>query len=499
MIDFLIKPGKGFILSILLLTALFIPIFFSDYAYLDEAHQLWHNQDGSNYTMFFVQGRGLTGILMNHLFSVIFSISDFKIVRILSFFSWVLFLEEFFRLGRKWQERIGFDKTLILIGGIYIACCPSVAIYIGWGSCFEVGIASLLGLWSGHLLFMSLLKKDAPGSLSEPSLFLPTLLGLGSLFLYQTAFPCFLLPFILFLLEKKPKLSDRIMKWGISIYVLISLLYYVAFLYSFHHSSLRPNERTDFTIDIPGKLGFFFSAPLAQGFSFNLLYNLHSIPSQQFPILMMVLWVALLIFHNKTISKKNLFFLLVFIGMLMLIYAPLLVGKENFSSYRTMFMLNLTVTIALIHAILSFFGTFSPSHKSTFFLVFLLCFFAAVGAWNFRINFLQPLKKEYSLLDQYFNTHYNPGISTVYVLRPEEDLFYDKFSIHSYKDEFGVPSTFKDWTPEPLIKQFILEKTHQREKAQKTSIVQFTNKDSFDLEAKNKGIGSMYINVRSLF
>ena len=49
------------------------------------------------------------------------------------------------------------------------------------------------------------------------------------------------------------------------------------------------------------------------------------------------------------------------------------------------------------------------------------------------------------------------------------------------------------------MKQFILEKTHEREKAQKTSIIQFTNKDSFDLGVKNKKTEGMYIDIQSLF
>lgn len=499
MIDFLMKPGRGFFLAILLLTAQFMPIFYSDYAFLDEAHQLWHNRDGSNYGMFIVQGRWLTGLLMNYLFSTISSISEFKIVRAFSFFSWMLFLEEFFRLGRKWQEKIGFNKALLPIAGLYIACCPSVAIYIGWGACFEVGIASLLALWSGHLFFTKLMQNDEKGSLFQPVLLLAILSGLGSLFLYQTAFAAFLLPFILYLLEKKSNLSSRVMKGGIASYLFIAVLYYILFLFYFHHSSLVPSQRTDVTLDIPGKLGFFFSAPLSQAFSFNLLYNLHSIPSQVFPILMMVLWIVLLILPDKRISERKLVFILIFIGILMLIYAPLLVSKENFSSYRTMFMLNLAVTIGMVHGMLAFFSAFFPSPKRNLFLLFFFCSFAAVGFWNFRINFIQPLRKEYSLLRQYFNAHYNPAISAIYILRPPEDLFYDKFSIRAYKDEFGIPSTFKDWTPEPLFKQFILETTNEREKSEKTNIIEYTNKDSFALEEKNKKTKSLYIDIPSLF
>jgi len=105
-IKLLKKPYVAVVFSWLILTILFAPILYSDYAYLDDAHFLWHNSDHSNYTIFFSQGRWLTGILLNKFFFSISTIASIKILRVFAFVSWLLFLAEFF-LG--WKKMVIAD------------------------------------------------------------------------------------------------------------------------------------------------------------------------------------------------------------------------------------------------------------------------------------------------------------------------------------------------------------------------------------------------------
>jgi hypothetical protein len=56
-----------------------------NYAYLDEIHQLWHNDDNSNFLMFHTQGRWLTGLLFKKLFSSISTIEQLKYLKVFSF------------------------------------------------------------------------------------------------------------------------------------------------------------------------------------------------------------------------------------------------------------------------------------------------------------------------------------------------------------------------------------------------------------------------------
>jgi hypothetical protein len=496
------KPLAGFVCSLTVLLILFAPIFYSDYAFLDEAYQLWHNKDGSNYNVFFGQGRWLLAIMSNKLMQEIPSISALKIVRLLSLLSWALFLAAFFHLGKKWQRLIGFNEWLLPLAGVYIACSLSVAVYIGWGACFEAGLAGIFGLWTGHLLFAPLLGNKQPLPISPVRVLLIILMGFCSLFMYQIVFAVMLLPLAFYLIEKKSAFSFRITAFGTGAYLIITILYYGLFLFTLKQGSVAASDRAGISMDILGKLGFFFSAPLSQAFSLNLLMNLHSIISQAFPILMIAGWLlAYLVADNSTTAKKNAgakkwAFIFLFIMFCMLVYLPVLAAKENFASYRTMFVLNLVVTCLILDTTLRL----TKSKQSENMLAIVILFFlVGIGFRNVRLNFIDPLKEEYRVVNNYFNTGYHPGIRVIYFLRPAENMFYRRYGINPFKDEFGVPSTFKDWTPEPLMKQLILEKTNDRLLAEKTMVIQFTDRTAFEAEENTRRPEALYVDVESLF
>lgn len=476
------KPFMALTISLIILIFLYLPIFYTNYAYLDEIHQLWNNQDNSNYNMFFVQGRWLSGIFFNTIFARINNISDLKITRIISFFLWFLFLVEYFRIGKKWQYLIGFEPILLNLSGIYIACSISVAIYLGWGSCFEVGLATLLGLWSGHLFFEQFMLYKNWTSISKLSISLGIIAGVCCLFMYQISFGTFFIPFVLYLIHKKTNANYKILFLGFSAYFVTTIIYYFLFLLSLKIAAVPASPRTSFSFDIVGKLGFFFGYPLAQAFSFNFLYNVHTILSQAFPIVMMVCWVLIFWKKDKNTINKKISFLLFFIGLCMLIYLPLLISKENFASYRTMFALNFVATFALLETAIRLLQT--NKNKNIFALI-ISCCFVIIAYRNFRFNFIVPLTKEYNSITSFFNKNYNPDADSIFILRPPENIFYTLHGVTSFNDEFGIASTFKDWTPEPLIKELIFEKTNNRNLASKVSILQFTEKSKFQEAIKN--------------
>lgn len=491
-----ISSRPGFIFSFAILTIIFFPVFTSSYAYLDEAYQLWHNQDGLVFTYFFIQGRWLAGKLFSYLFAHVAQVSDLKMIRILSYCSWVFFMEEFFRLGRKWQNMMGFDSYLLLLGGIYMACCPSLTVYIGWGSCFVCGIANLLGLWCGHLFFMRLVKKRQSVLITSGYIFLIIILGLGSLFLYQTGFSCFLLPFVFYFIKNRSD-SFRLIKFGIVGYLVITVLYYCVFIFSLKHASIQASDRAAISFDILGKLGFFFGVPLAQAFSFNFLYDMHSVISQGFPILLMVVWIVCNWKREQGGPVKKLKVLLIFIVLSMLTYAPVLAVKENFASYRTMFMLNLTVVLLIFDTILFYFGR-HVKNRMIISTLAVTCF-VVIGFRNFRYNYIDPLEDEYGILRSYFDHTYNADIQTIYFLRPPERLFHQKHGVNPYNDELGIPSTYRDWTPEPLMKQFILEKSGSRTIAENAKVLQFTDRAVFEKERAQRLPASMYVDVEGIY
>jgi len=76
-----------------------------------------------------------------------------------------------------------------------------------------------------------------------------------------------------------------------------------------------------------------------------------------------------------------------------------------------------------------------------------------------------------------------------------DNLFKKLYNQNLYKDEFGLPSTHKEWTPEPLIKQMVLEATGNRAKAQQTPVINlaYEERDSVKTEA-----GSIVIDVEKV-
>jgi hypothetical protein len=490
------KQTAGNILPVIFLFFLFFPVFYSDYAFTDEAFQLWHRKEAANYNMFFLQGRWITGIMIENFFGKISTIGGLKILRIFSFFSWAIFLFAFMNLSRQWQKYIKIDPLLLVLTGVFIACSPSVAIYIGWGSCFEIGIASILALLSGHFLFMELMKQDQSVHISNFKILLILLAGLGSLFMYQTTFALFLFPFFCYVISGQEKNFKRIVSFGVIAYIVINVIYYLVFLYSLKYANAAASDRTEISKDVLGKLSFFFSIPLSQAFSFNVLYNLHNVLSQAFPVLMIAAWVCTFFFLQKAKLKRAIYLLLLVLLLMLMMYAPVLVSKENFASYRTMFALNLAITFLLLQTIFRLLH--SQKAKQLFCMIASVCFIV-IGSWNFYFNFNKPLRFEYEKLRQYVFDNYNEKIKTIYFLRPDENLFYKKFHVNTFRDEFGEPSTFKDWTPEPLIRQLILEKMQDDTHANNIIIKQFTEKEIFEKEKNSSDQSVLCIAMESLF
>jgi hypothetical protein len=241
------------------------------------------------------------------------------------------------------------------------------------------------------------------------------------------------------------------------------------------------------------KISFFFSQPLAQAFSFNFLYNMHGVFSQAFYPLMLAAWLFSVFAFDKEQKLTHKFAYVVRVLLLMmLMYVYVLLPRENFSSYRTMLCLNLAGTMLLTDVIIRLFS------KSRFkdLIPYLACGIVVVVAWfNFNLNFIRPLKKEYQAINTYFQRNYDSTKTTIYFVRPPDNLFKKLYSQNLYKDEFGLPSTHKEWTPEPLIKQMVLEATGNREKARQTVVINlpFEERESVKAEA-----GSLTIDVEKI-
>jgi hypothetical protein len=242
-----------------------------------------------------------------------------------------------------------------------------------------------------------------------------------------------------------------------------------------------------------GKLSFFFSQPLAQAFSFNFLYNMHGIFSQAFYPLMLCTWLFSVFAFDKEQKLIYKFAYIVRVLLLMmLMYVFVLAPRENFSAYRTMVCLNLAGTMLLTDVIIRLFSKSKIKNS----IPYLACAIVVVVAWcNFNLNFVNPLKKEYQAVHTYFQQNYDSSITTIYFVRPQDNLFTKLYNQNVYKDEFGLPSTHKDWTPVPLMKQMVLEATGNRAKAKQTAVINLAYEERDSAKAAP---GSIVIDVEKI-
>ncbi|HEX6426728.1 MAG TPA: hypothetical protein VF008_03540 [Niastella sp.] len=487
-------------LPVLVLLIIFYPLFQVNYVYLDDCHLLWNNEKEQSFNIWFIHGRLLTAMIMGKAFPSINTIEAVKLHRIFSVIGWALAICVYVKAATQWARLNLIDSRMVLISSVYLACSLSVAICNGWGgTCFVFSLAFTAGLLSGHLFYTQLKKHNRFLAIPIPIQLLVLLLGVISLFIYQIGIGMFLIPFFLHFNSRKFKKPDHILITGVISMLAIVAIYYLIYKLHLKIEGIEGPDRANLELNIFKKISFFFGVPTAQAFSFNFLFNLHSIISQAFYIIAIAVWV----FHSFATQRdkpyiNKIIYLGVSFALLMLIYLPVMVTIENYSSYRSMFALNLAVVLMLTNMIIEWIK--NGSWKNGF-AIGAMVVFAAVGFYNFRYNFLKPILKEYQVVRASVEKQYNPGINKIYFLRPPENLYHDQYHVHYYRDEFGVPLTFKDWVPVPLVKQIIYEITHDKEIAQKTEVIMFAEDDaaSFNKQAALKEGNTISIDVPAIF
>src|SRR5437868_5301939 len=85
----------------LVLFFIFLPLFYSNYIFMDEAFQLWGYRAISGFYMFIDEGRYLTEELQRWLFNMIDTIHGVIYMRLFSFFGWMLCLPLWYAIINK--------------------------------------------------------------------------------------------------------------------------------------------------------------------------------------------------------------------------------------------------------------------------------------------------------------------------------------------------------------------------------------------------------------
>jgi len=273
----------------------------------------------------------------------------------------------------------------------------------------------------------------------------------------------------------KPK-NFKIIFFGIAGCLFIYVIYYFLFKLSLQINHIEAISRTEISINVFPKIRFFFR-PLATAFHFTYLFNEKSIMGFIIYLIIFFSWAVIDFYQFTALSVANrLKILALTILMLILIYLPSLIVKENYFPNRTLLALDMGVFFLVSQTLLTHF----KKYKTKLSLVAALSSLFVLNAWyNFNKQFLKPLKNEYAQVRAFIETNYKPGGNTVYFIRPHEDFFVRTYHITRSWDEFGVPSTFFDWVPEFFVRQVVFEKTGDRQKAEKLMIKHWLGKETF--------------------
>jgi len=486
------KDYLGISLLILLAVGIFYPLFYSEYAYTDEFVQLWLYKKGSSFQMFLTQGRYVTEKLFQWLFGNANTIRDITTIRLFSFFGWLACIPAWYLIIKKVAAKEKLPDLLVFFSILYLICSPPFSIYVQWASCHEHFIATTTGLLSGYTLYSSARYKN--NKLTIPFLALATsiILGAISLLTYQNGFGSFFLPFVIHL-AAKPK-NMRLILLATGVCILTYIIYYFLFKYLLKINHLEAVGRTNLSIDLFPKIRFFFGRALAIPFHFNYLFNEKDLVGAFAYAAILFTWIAFDLRISRLSLANYLKPFAVTICILVFIYLPSLIVKENYASNRTLFALNLAVFFLVANTLLAAIKKYRARLAA---VVVLSSVFVANAYYNFTRQFLKPVKTEYRTVRAFIETNYHPGIDTVYFIQPHEDFFVRKYGITRSWDEFGVPSTFFNWVPEFFVKQVIFEKTGNRKVAEKIITKQWADKQQFS-DSSHPSQNAMVIDVEEI-
>ncbi|MFL5744961.1 MAG: hypothetical protein ACJ751_09875 [Niastella sp.] len=462
----------------LVLFFIFLPLFYSNYIFMDEAFQLWGYRAISGFYMFIDEGRYLTEELQRWLFNMIDTIHGVIYMRLFSFFGWMLCLPLWYAIIKKEVANVPKFKYLPFFTCLYLITNPSFLVAVQWATCLQFFISDTASVLAGAIVINSLRSDDF-----KPRKFLwavaaALLLGVPGLFLYQGSWACFLIPFFLFFINPLNLNKNKVLLRGAIVFFAVYTAYFIIYKLSFYFLDNIPEDpRNKLYINPFIKLAFFLARPLERSFRFTLLTEERSIISLVYYALALLSLAALTFKRfGKGKQKQAIIHLAIIMCFGLLSYLPGLLIEENYASNRTQFALNLIVFLVCFEMALYYITNKLVLQAGG---AAIILFFVFCARFNFQQGFARPLVAETAALKNYFREHYNKNIQTVHWIRPPEDELARKFHVNFSMDEFGVPNSFFVWVPDPLSKQLVYELTGDRQAAYKIGVKQWASKEDY--------------------
>lgn len=458
-------------------------VFTADLFYLDEAWELWHRTSDANYRVFASSGRLLNGVVFQNIITSIDKVADLKYLRIGALAGWLICAWMIYYFACNWVQRLNLSSFLPFLLGLFCICSSSVSIQIGWASCAPFLIAFILGLLAAHWLFLLLWNNDKLTVGFILQMIGVLVLTVCSLLSYQSMVGIFVLPFLLWWVSPNGMPAKK-MTIAVSLHLFSYVIYFLVFQYYIKALNYPITDRAEITFNILKKIGFFFSTPFSQAWSLNHLVNAHNIISQLFPMLLFFVWLILYHRQNRKRIGRTAVGLIIVLFLLGVSYLPSIASSINYSPYRTMAALNLCAGALFANAVLNELKSSRQQYILTGLWTAFILFFAYT---NFNTRFINLQRKEYSALQQQPFWNNIDASDTVVFIRADAKIFKALYGITSYKDEYGAPSTSRDWTPDFLMRQMIYERKGM-ETANKMAIYQFSDSAAYaDTSGRLKG------------
>jgi len=440
----------------------------SEYLFTDEAFMFWHQPDDHLVFKIWASiGRIFSGWVKDWMFSASRRIADIRLIRICSVLQCFLAtLSLSYVLRRLQKSGMAFSDGLVYCTVAFFAASLSSVVMIGWAVCADFFIPVIFSLFAGLFLYESLIKAGSPEEGRRPVSFagvsLAILLGIVSLFIYQPMYPFILLPFYgVYLLRKDGRLT-RGMVAALLVYFVALGVYYLLFQWSLKATGVSSANRTSLGFDPLDRLSFFFSFPLNQAFNVNAFFFPRSVLSQAIAPVLLLAWVLYTFFSQRGRATRNLLYLGGMIVWWMLGYLPQLIAKESFGPYRTMIVFNVMVFLMMGDVV---FTLVKEERNRRILTAAVVAVLLIRGGYVYKNYIADPLSYEYKILRGNIRDHYTTGTREVVFILAPEDGFQSSFGIGPQKDELGMPSTYKDWAPEGLVKQIVKEMTGNRSEA----------------------------------
>jgi hypothetical protein len=492
-----LKRKDVYLLFFLLLVVLliFYPLFYSEYVYTDEINELWLYRPGSNIELIAPGGRWITELLVSKSFAAVDTIHGLTYIRIFGLLIWFACLPLWYIILKRLAAQTPGYEYLPFFTCLYLVTSLPFSVSVQWASCIMVPIANTAGLLSGAIAYRYIRDKKK-WEIPVGGILGAIAAGLFSLSTYQSGIGCFLIPFLFHYINTSANRKDLVLIKGLALYFLIYAIYFVIFKIYVSVNQMGSDSRAGLSTDPLGKLQFFFSHPLKRSFWLNLIVNEENKLARAIYKVLIVGWILLAFVRFGFKQWINAVKYMVAVLLVFIIsYLPSLVVKESFASNRTMVAINLLVWLVCADMIVYFVKKIAIRKVIAIGVSAVL-----LGAswYNFNKVFLPPVLHEYNAISKFVRQNYNSNITTVYLIKPAGDSFEKKFHIQSSMDEFGVPSTFPDWVPENLMQQMVLEITGDRKTAEKLTVKQWPNMESFTGSGETVTKSGLLVNVPAL-